>query len=433
MTALVLALSVLITDTLNLKGDVYVAQVDGVIGPVVAEYMDKVIGKAERSGNVQLVIFELNTPGGLYESTLEIVKTIMNSSVPIAVFVYPSGARAASAGVFITMAAHITAMAPGTHIGAAHPVLEGGGADTSRVDPTMMKKLENDAVAFIRSIAKERGRNEEWAEKAVRESETLVCDEAVRLNVVDLIAPDVQSLLDSVNGRIIRLKDDRFVKLNTVGARTVEIHMSFRERFLKVLSDPTIAFILFMIGMYGLIFELSHPGAILPGVVGGIAIILALYAFQRLPVNYAGVALMVFAFILFVAEVYVQSHGVLAIGGLISLSVGSIMLFNTTAPSFFRISYVTIFTFVGITAALLFFVIYKAVQVMRRKPITGTEGLIGEEGIAKTDITPRGGMVLVHGELWTAYSDSPIPAGTGVVVEQVKGLKLKVKPKNAEN
>ncbi len=416
----------IVQDTVDLDGPVFVGEINGVINPVVSEYMQRVIEEAERS-DAQLVIFKMDTPGGLYESTHIMVESMLNSTVPIAVFVYPRGARAASAGVFITMAANIAAMAPGTHIGAAHPVFQGG-SDSTKVDPVMMKKIENDAVAFIKSIAKERGRNIKWAEKAVRSSETLTADEALQMNVIDLIATDVYELLDSVDNKVVKTKN-RYVRLHTASANTIDMPMSFRERLLMVLANPSIAYILFMIGIYGLIFELSHPGAIFPGVIGGISMILALYAFQTLPVNYAGVALMVFALALFIAEIYIQSHGVLAIGGLISLTMGSILLFNKNLNPIFRVSYSTIALFVALTAALFFLVIFKAVQVMRRKPVTGMEGLIGEEGVVKQDVTPRGGMVLVHGELWQAYSDEPLPVGTIVVVEAVKGLKIKVKKK----
>jgi len=417
-----LTLSLLI----NSEKPIYCAKVDGVISPVVAEYFVKVIDDAERN-DAQLVIFTLDTPGGLDESMRTIVKRILNSKVPICVYVHPRSARAASAGVFITMAAHIAAMTPGTHIGAAHPVVP----NAQQVDSIMMKKLENEAASYIRSIAQARGRNEEWAEKAVRQSVSITAEEALKLNVIDLLADNIDDLLDSLDGRTVPINKDT-VRLSLENADIVEFKMSLRERILLVLSNPNVAYLLFLLGIYGLIFELSHPGSIVPGVIGVISIILAFYAFQVLPVNFAGILLMLVSIALFIAEVYITSHGLLAASGIVALFLGSLMLFGRNLPPFLRVSMTTIILSVTITSLLILFLIYKAITAIRRKPVSGKEGLVGEIGIAKTEITPKGGMVLVHGELWRAYSDVHIENGSEVEIIEVKGLRVKVRPHKTE-
>ncbi len=396
------------------------AEVEGIIGPVTAEFIVHAIDRAEQDG-AGLLIIGLDTPGGLDPSMRIIVKRIFNARVPICIYVYPPGARAASAGVFITMAAHIAAMAPGTNIGAAHPVAMG-----QQMDSTMAEKVTNDAVAYIRSIARKRGRNEAWAERAVRESVSLPAKDAVDQGVVDLLADNLEDLLKKLDGRAIAMDGDT-ITLETKGAEIRRIRMGLRERILSILANPNVAYILLVLGFYGLFFELSNPGAILPGVLGAISLILAFYSFQTLPVNYAGVLLIVLAMILFIAEIKIQSHGMLALGGGVSLLMGSLMLFNTDVP-FLRVSWATIAWVLGLTLLFFFVVVAKGIQAQRRKPTTGLEGMIGLKGEAKTRITPQGGTVLVHGELWRAISQTEIPKGARVIVKGYEGMTLFVEP-----
>jgi membrane-bound serine protease (ClpP class) len=399
--------------------EVFVIGVDGVINPVSSEFIGKNIKKAAKSRPEALVI-ELDTPGGLDTSMRSIVKDIVGSEVPVIVFVAPSGARAASAGVFITLAAHVAAMAPGTNIGAAHPVGLGG-----KMDKTIAEKATNDAAAYIKSLAESRGRNAQWAERAVRESISATETEALKDNVIDLVAGDLTALLDEVDGRKVRTAFGERV-LRTKGAKVVREEMGLRFRILNFISDPNVAYILMLLGFYGLFFELTNPGAIFPGVAGGICLILAFYAFQTLPVNYAGLMLIILAIILFILEVKVVSHGVLTIGGIIAMLIGSLMLFETPGP-FLRLSLSIILPAVIVTALFFTLTISLALKAYRRKPVTGKEELIGMEGIANTDIAPEGGMVSLHGEIWSAFSGEPIAKGSRVVVEEVRDLKLKVR------
>ncbi len=396
---------------------VLVITVQGVINPVSSEFIRKSIDEAGTEGADALVV-ELDTPGGLDASMREIVKAINGSDVPVVVYVAPSGARAASAGVFITMAAHVAAMAPGTNIGAAHPVGLGG-----KMDKTMLKKATNDAVAYIKSIAERRGRNVEWAEEAVRKSVSATAGEALKLGVVDLVAADLEGLLARIDGMKVETAAGSRV-IHTKGAVTERKGMGMRLRILAVISDPNIAYILMLLGFYGLFFEFTNPGAIFPGVFGGICLILAFYAFQALPVNYAGLLLILLAVVLFVLEVKITSHGVLTIGGVIAMTIGSIMLFESRGP-FVRLSIYIIVPAVLVTALFFSVTLGLAVKAWRRKPVTGVEGLVGLVGEAYTDISD-GGMVLVNGEYWQAYSDEPVAKGERVVVESVSGLRLKV-------
>ena len=345
------------------------------------------------------------------ESMRIIVKKELSSTIPIIVYVAPGGARAASAGVFITMAANIAVMAPGTHIGAAHPVTLGGGE--GKESKTMTEKIVNDTVAFVKNIAKTRGRNADWAEKAVVKSVSITEDEAVKLNVVDFISPDLPSLLAKIDGKVVKLNGVTRT-LQTKGVQPKPIEMSWRDRLLDVISNPTIAYILLMLGIYGIFFELSSPGAILPGVVGGIFLILAFYALQMLPVNYAGLALIFFGIILFIAEIKVVSHGLLAVGGVISLFLGSMMLFQSPVE-YMRVSLSVIIPAVLVSAAFFIFAVTKAINARLKKPTTGMEGLIGEAGIAATPISPEG-KVSIHGEFWNATSDQNIEEGEKVQV-----------------
>jgi len=403
------------------KHEVLVITVNGVINPVTAEYITKGIKKASKNKSEALVI-ELDTPGGLDTSMRNIVKDIIGSDIPVIVFVAPSGARAASAGVFITLAAHIAVMAPGTNIGAAHPVSLG-----EKMDKTMAEKVTNDAAAYIKSIAEKRGRNIRWAENAVRKSISATETEALKERIIDLIEKDINSLLNDIDGRKVQTASGEKV-LRTRDATVNREEMSLRLKILALISDPNVAYILMLLGFYGLFFELTNPGAIFPGVIGGICLILAFYSFQTLPVNYAGLLLIILAIILFILEVKIVSHGVLTIGGIISMIIGSLMLFESPGP-FIKLSIYIILPAAIATALFFTLTISLALKAHRRRPITGTEGLIGEEGIAGSEITMDGGTALIHGEIWQAYADETINKGDKVVVESMKGLKIKVRKK----
>jgi membrane-bound serine protease (ClpP class) len=402
------------------KSTIFTIEVDGIINPATAKFIMDSIDEASKEGG-QCLIIQLDTPGGLMESMRVIVKKILTSNIPVIVYVSPKGARAASAGVFITMAAHIAAMAPGTHIGAAHPVTLGA---EGKENKTMTEKIVNDTVSNIKSIAKTRGRNVDWAEKAVRKSVSITEEEALKLNVVDLISPDLQDLLTKIDGRVVKF-DGSSRTLLTKGMQPRSLQMSWRDKLLDVISNPQIAYYLLMLGGMGIFFELSNPGAILPGVVGGIFLILAFYALQVLPVNYAGLALILFAIILFIAEIKVVSHGLLAVGGIISLLLGSLMLFQSPAE-YMRISLSVIIPAVLVTSAFFIFAATMAIRARLMKPTTGMEGLVGETGIASTDISPEG-KVSIHGEFWDVISDQNIERGGKVQVIGVVNLKLKVK------
>ncbi len=401
------------------KKEVMVITVDGVINPVSADFMKKSINKAYDKKYEALVI-ELDTPGGLDASMRSIVKEMIRSEVPVIVFVSPSGSRAASAGAFITMAAHIAAMSPGTNIGAAHPVGIGG-----KMDKTMTEKATNDAVAYIKSLAEKSGRNVQWAEDAVRKSISSTETEALQLKVIDLITKDISSLLEDIDGKKVRTVSGEKI-LSTRNASVVREELGLRHRILNLISDPNVAYILMLLGFYGLFFELTSPGSLFPGVIGGICLILAFYAFQTLPVNYAGLLLIILAIILFILEVKIISHGVLTIGGIVAMTIGSLMLFESPAP-FMKLSLAVILPAVVMTTLFFTILIGLAYKAYKRKPITGAEGLLGSYGIADTDITREGGRVTIHGELWSAYSDEPVLKGKRIIVEDMTGLKLKVK------
>jgi len=400
---------------------VVVISVDGSINPSSAEYINSGI-KSARERDAECLIIKLNTPGGLLKSTRIIVTDILDSQIPVVVFVYPGGSQAASAGVFITLAGHIAAMAPGTNIGAAHPVTLQGEQDS-----IMNEKATNDAAAFIRTISEKRARNIQWAEDAVRKSLSITETEALKERVIDTIAISVQDLLEKIDGKEISLSFGKKV-LDTKNAEVINIEMDFKQKLLGLLSDPNIAYILFMIGIYGIMFELYNPGSIFPGVIGGISLITAFYSLHTLPVNYAGLALIIFAVILFIAEIKVVSHGLLSIGGVISLILGSIMLIDTESTlEVIKISWQVILVIVIFTAAFFIFAIGFGIKAQSRKPTTGIEGIIGEIGETISNLEPEG-QIRVHGELWNAESlDGSISKGTKVKVTQVSNLKLMVR------
>jgi membrane-bound serine protease (ClpP class) len=398
-------------------GPVSTINVEGVISPVTVRLVETAIAKAQ-ADKAQALVIQLDTPGGLERSMRTICQRLLNAEIPVIVYVGPTGARAASAGVFITMAAHVAAMAPATNIGAAHPVALGGG-----VDKESMRKIENDAAAFARTIATERGRNADWAEKAVRQSVSVTEREAERLKVIDVVADSIPDLLAKIDGRTVKTVKGP-VTLATKGAVVTSIAIGFRDRFLNVITDPNVAYILMMLGMLGLFFELSNPGAVLPGVIGGISLILAFFAFQSLPINFAGLLLILFAIVLFIAEIKVVSHGVLAIGGMVSMALGSLMLFDAPDAGF-RVSWAVIIPTVALTGGLFLFAIALGVRAFARRPLLGVSGLIGQVGVARGALAPAG-QVTVQGELWNAVADAPVEDGAPVRVVDVKGLTLKV-------
>ena len=397
--------------------EVYLIKIADAIGPGIADHIKKGIERASQADAACLII-ELDTPGGLAESMRSIVRAIYASAVPVAVFVSPSGARAASAGVMITMAADIAAMAPGTNIGAAHPVGAGG----KEIDETMSAKVTNDMVAYIKSIAEERGRNAEWAEKAVRESVSITETEALQANVIDIVAKDLDDLIQQINGYKVAGKG--VLVLEQVVFKRLE--ESLRTKILKTISDPNISYILLMIGLAGLYFELSHPGAIFPGVIGGIAIILSFFALQTLPVNYAGILLIFLAIIFFILEIKVASYGMLSVAGIIALLLGSLMLFEATSPEM-RLSWSVLLPTLLLVSGFFVCVAGLAFRAQVAQPKTGANGLIGEKGVVKQAIEPDG-KVLVHGELWRARSSRPIREGVKIRVVKVQGLTLEVTP-----
>lgn len=397
---------------------VIAVQIDGSINPASASFIKKGIDKAAEE-NAECLLIHLNTPGGLLKSTRVIVSDILQSPVPVVVYVSPGGAHAGSAGVFITMAAHVAAMAPSTNIGAAHPVSSGGSMDS-----VMSGKATNDAVAFIRSVAEKRKRNPDWAEEAVRKSVSITETEAVQLKVVDLVAASERELLASISGRVVEVPGGNKT-LQTANATVQKLEMGFAEKLLDLISDPNIAYILMMLGFYGLLFELYSPGAIIPGVIGGISLILAFYAMHTLPLNYAGLALIVFALILFLLEIKVTSYGILGIGGAVALFLGSVMLIRPDSISgVMRISWSVIIPVTVISALFFLWLIALVVKGQNIKPVTGIEGMVGEVGEAIAPLRP-GGMVFIHGEMWRAESVSGVIAkGEKVRVTGIQDLTL---------
>jgi membrane-bound serine protease (ClpP class) len=397
------------------ENDFYVIKVSGSINPAVAEFLEKGIIKAS-ADEVSCIIVEMDTPGGLAESMREIVKAIFASKVPVVVYVAPSGARAASAGVMITMAADIAAMAPGTNIGAAHPVGAGG----KEIDGAMSEKVVNDMVASAKSIAAKRGRNAEWVEKAIRKSVSVTETEALKGNIIDIVAKDLDDLIRQINGRKVEGKG--ILRLDN--AKKIVLEEGLRTKILKTISDPNIAYILLMIGLAGLYFELSHPGAILPGVVGGIAIILAFFAMQTIPVNYAGFLLILLALIFFIMEMKIASYGLLSIAGIISLLLGSLMLFESKGTDM-RLSWGVLLPTIIMVSGFFVAISGLVFKSHLSKPITGASGLVGKIGVVKEALMPEG-KVFVHGELWQAISKDPIETGAKVRVLNVVNLVLEV-------
>lgn len=396
--------------------------VNAAIHPVTSEYIRNSIDRAEKE-NAHLIIISLNTPGGLDSSMREIIERILSSEVPVAAYVTPSGGRSASAGFFIAIACDIFVMAPGTNTGAAHPV--GVSITGQQMDKTMEEKVTHDAASYIKSIAEKRGRNTKMAEDAVRKSLSYTEKEALEGNLIDLIANNEQEIIDYFNGRSIKRFNGEELLLELEGDEITEISMSARQKFLLTISNPNLAYILFMIGLLGLYFEFSNPGAIIPGVVGAISLLLAIFAFQILPINYVGLMLILLAIGLFILEIKIQSYGILSIGGIISMIVGSTMLINSPIPELRPSLNFIIPVAIGVSLIIIF-LIFITVRAHSKKASTGKEGLIGEIGTVQKNLNPEG-TVFVHGEIWNAEAPEEIPKGAKVkVVEVLKNLKIKV-------
>jgi len=412
---ILIGLIILGTGPAHASGDIYLMTITGTVNPGLAEFVKTGIDQAANADAACLVI-ELDTPGGLAESMRQIVQDILASQIPIIVYVSPGGARAASAGVMITIAADIAAMAPGTNIGAAHPVGLGG----KEIDETMSDKVVNDMVAHAKSVAQERGRNADWVEKAIRDSVSITETEALSEKVIDLVAKDLTDLIDQINGREIADKDP--LKLDE--AKIIPVSENLRTKILRTISDPNIAYILMMIGLAGLYFELSHPGTIFPGVIGAICLVLAFFSFQTLPVNYAGILLIILSLVFFILELKVTSFGMLTVAGIVSLLLGSMMLFKGGQGSL-GLSWQVLLPTVVLVSGFFILVTTLVVKAQVTQPRTGADGLIGEEGVVRQVIDPEG-KVIVHGELWQAVSQTPIPVGTRVRVTGIRNLTLEV-------
>jgi membrane-bound serine protease (ClpP class) len=393
--------------------------IDGTINPAVADFIHESIGRA-KANEARALIIQLDTPGGLVESTRLIVKDMLAAPLPVIVYVAPSGARAGSAGVFITLAAHVAAMAPATNIGAAHPVAGSG----EEVKGAMGEKILNDMAAFSETIAQQRGRNTEWAIQAVRKSVSITETEALKKNVIDLIAKDINDLLEQAHGRKVDVngsKHDLLLK----NVRVVPYEMSLKQKILNAIAHPNIAYLLMMAGILGLYMEFSHPGTIFPGVTGAICLLLAFASLQLLPINYTGLALMVFGVALLVGEAFFPSFGVLGIGGIVSLALGSLLLFDTPTSDF-GVDRSIVFTAVATLGSFVLAVSYLVFRSQKAKPALGIDGLIGEIGVAREELRPRG-MVFVHGEYWRAHADEEVEPGDKVEVVGIDRMVLKVK------
>ncbi len=397
----------------------------GVLNPPMAHYLVSGIGEASSKGASAVMIL-IDTPGGLDASMREVVKAVMSSPVPVITYVYPPGSRAASAGLFVLEAGHVAAMAPGTNAGAAHPVNMGG-----KMGKTMEEKVANDAVAFLQSIAKERGRNPEWLRDAVLASSSVPAREALELGVIDVVASSPSELLEKVEGKKVKV-GGREVILRLKGAVMERVEPTAKERILYFLSLPNVAYILAILGFYGLLFELSNPGLIFPGVVGVVFLILSFYSFHTLPLSYAGVFLIIFGVGLMLLDIKIPSHGLLTLGGVVSFFLGSMMLVDTSAQ-YLRLSLTVVLPVVIITALFIGVIVAAGVRAQFRKPVSGAEGLVGEEGETRTRVDHTGGQVFVHGEIWRAVSTRPLLPGTRVKVVGIRGLVLEVEPLEEES
>jgi membrane-bound serine protease (ClpP class) len=406
----------------SLQAEIYTLRIDGPIDSLLEEYVVDSFKKIQKAGNAHLIIIEMDTPGGLDTSMRTIIKNMLNTDIPCAVYVSPQGARAASAGFFIMMAADIAAMAPGTNTGAAHPVSVMGGD----IEKTMKEKVTNDAAAYIKTLAKNRQRNEELAEKAVRESQSYTAAECLKNQLIDAIASSRADLINQCDGKTITLHNGRTLTLNIRNEKIVTLPMSDRQKFLRTITNPSLAYFLLIFGLIGLYIEFTHPGVAIPGILGGISLLLAFLAFQILPINYVGLFLILLSIGFFIAEIKVQGFGMLGMGGIVSFILGSMMLINSPVPEM-RPAMSMIISFALCFGFVFLFLTFKVFQAMKRKLETGREGLIGESGVAKTDIDNHSGKVFVHGEWWNAVAEGLIPAGSRIQVEGIENLLLKVK------
>ena len=405
-----------------LRAEIYTLRIEGPVDPLLEEYVVKSLQDVRQKGNARLVVMEMDTPGGFDTSMRAIIKAMLNTGVPIVAYVAPRGARAASAGFFILLAADIAAMAPGTNTGAAHPVSITG----SDIEKTMREKITNDAVSYIKTLAKNHQRNQEMAEKAVSESQSYTAEECLKNGLIDQIAADTQELIARLQGKTITLAGGAQATLELKGEKIIPLEMSERQRFLRTITNPNIAYFLLLFGLVGLFIEFTHPGVIIPGILGGISLLLAFLAFQILPINYVGLFLILLSIGFFIAEIKIQGFGMLGVGGIISFILGSIMLINSPIPEM-RPAMPMIITFAVCFGCIFLFLAFKVVQAMKRKRETGLEGIVGEIGVARTDIDSHQGKAFIHGEWWNAVADGLIPAGTKVRVESVENLVLKVK------
>jgi membrane-bound serine protease (ClpP class) len=397
--------------------------IDGPIHGVTSEYVTRGIDQAEKN-KAELLILQIQTPGGVVDSMRSIISKMINSSVPVVVYVAPSGARATSAGFYLTIAGDLAVMAPGTHLGSAHPVFGGDGGQDTENTKTMMKKATEDSVAYIKTIAEKRNRNLELAEKAVRDSISFTETEALRSRLIDFIAKDTKDLLQQANGLTVKRFNGTQKKLALENAKIIPYEMTRRQRFLSFLADPNITVLLFSIGMIGILMELYNPGAILPGIVGVISLSLCFLSAQILPINYIGAMLIAFAVVLFILELKITSYGILTIGGIVAFILGATMFFDAPIPEM-EISYTVIATATVLIAATMAFLLFMVVTLHKKKPVTGIQGLLQETGVAQTGIH-ESGRVFVHGELWNATSEHPIEKGEKVKIISVDGLTLRV-------
>lgn len=407
---------------LLLLSEIVRLEIDGPIDSITEEYINDHFEKLKANKDLRLIVIEIDTPGGFDNAMRSIIKNIMNAPAPVAVYVSPKGARAASAGFFITLSADIASMAPGTNMGAASPVSVSG----QKIEETMKEKITNDAVSYAKSLAKNRNRNLELSEKAVRESKSYTAEECLKNNLIEYVAEDIDDLIDQLDGREITMPEGKIMTLKLKGQPVTRLPMSDRQKFLKTITNPNLAYFLLIIGLFGLYLEFTNPGIIIPGVLGGIALLLAFLAFQILPINYVGLLLILLSIGFFIAEIKVQGFGMLGIGGVISFVLGSIILINAPIPEM-RPTMSIIITFSICFGLVILFLTYKVYKAMRRKSETGQEGLTGETGTAKTPINTNSGKVFIHGEWWNAVSDDEIPAGARVTVLSMDRVTLKVK------
>jgi membrane-bound serine protease (ClpP class) len=405
-----------------LSAEIYTLRFEGPIDSLLEEYAVNSFKTIRQKGNARLVIIETDTPGGYDTSMRIIIKAMLNAEIPVAVYVSPKGARAASAGFFLLLAADIAAMAPGTNTGAAHPVSVTG----SDIEKTMKEKITNDAASYIKTLARSHQRNMDMAEKAVRESQSYTAEECLKSGLIDLIAGDSKNLIGQLHGRTLTLTSGRQIILNLQNEKVIPLEMSERQKFLRTITNPNLAYFLLIFGLIGLFIEFTHPGVVIPGILGGISLLLAFLAFQILPINYVGLFLILLSIGFFIAEIKIQGFGMLGVGGIVSFVLGSIMLINAPIPEM-RPAMPMIITFAICFGGVFLFLTLKVIQAMKRRKETGREGIIGENGVAKTDIDNRQGKVFVHGEWWNAVADGLIPAGSRIQVEAVDNLLLKVK------